>query len=186
METQTTANTTDPLSFAECNFLCLNYAGVWPQPTQAFNVTNLTEIDITKFTYTTTENTTVADLVASAFELFIKKVKKLLPCKAFLTSNETSEKTVVHVNFDITDQEVDQLTFGVSESYRLDSTVVAPNILSVTVSAGSFFGARHALETLAQLVVYDDLRKRTLFPTEISVADGPVYSWRGILLDTAR
>lgn len=160
----------------------MDYAGVWPKPTQAFNVSNLTEIDISKFSYTTTENTTVADLVASAFELFTENVKKLVP----LISNENSSKTVVHLDFEITDQEVDRFTFGVSESYRIDSTSVAPNNLYLTISAGSFFGARHALETLAQLIVYDDLRNRTLFPTEIAVADGPVYSWRGILLDTAR
>lgn len=124
--------------------------------------------------------------MASAFELFTGNVKKLLPCKALLNSNENSTKLEVHLNFNITEQEVDGFTFGVSESYKLDSTLSLPNNLNVTVSAESFFGARHALETLAQLVVYDDLRNRTLFPAQISIADGPVYSWRGILLDTAR
>lgn len=40
------------------------------------------------------------------------------------------------------------LNVGQSNDGRLNATVTAPN----------FFGARHGLETLGQLVIYDDIR----------------------------
>lgn len=36
------------------------------------------------------------------------------------------------------------------------------NRINVTIRANTFFGARHALETLTQLFVYDDIRDHLL------------------------
>lgn len=58
--------------------------------------------------------------------------------------------------------------------------------LEVTIEAKTYFGARHALETLSQMIVFDDLRNEIQIPREISITDGPVYPYRGILLDTSR
>lgn len=46
------------------------------------------------------------------------------------------------------------------ESYSLQTAAVEERVIA-TVN-GSYFGLRHGLETLAQLVVYDDIRNHVL------------------------
>ncbi|XP_031835278.2 beta-hexosaminidase 1 isoform X1 [Nomia melanderi] len=79
-----------------------------------------------------------------------------------------------------------KLTLHTDESYTLTVSKVDKSILNATITAKSYFGARHALETLSQLIVFDDLRNQIEIPSDVSISDGPVYPYRGILLDTSR
>lgn len=56
----------------------------------------------------------------------------------------------------------------------------------MTITAPTYFGARHGLETLGQLIVYDFVSSGLMMPSEIEVRDRPAYPYRGVLLDTAR
>lgn len=49
------------------------------------------------------------------------------------------------------------LTLETDESYKLSSNESEGKVI-VEIRAETVFGARHALETLSQLVVYDDIR----------------------------
>lgn len=42
------------------------------------------------------------------------------------------------------------------------------------------------METLNQLIVYDDLRSKIVILSNAHIEDGPRYPYRGILLDTSR
>lgn len=184
-KTLTTDNTTSPLSLAECNILCLDYASVWPQPTGNISIENLTLINPSAFSYSSEENTTISSLVKAAFGIFTSQFRLQMPCRAFLR-NSSSNATSVQVQFQIADQDTEQLTFGTNESYSVEGHAVDDGTINITITAQTFFGARHALETLSQLVIYDDLRKRTLLPASIAVSDAPAFNWRGVCLDTAR
>ncbi len=50
----------------------------------------------------------------------------------------------------------------------------------------TYLGVRHAIETLSQLIVYDEFSNSVLVPNSVSILDAPVYTHRGILLDTSR
>lgn len=54
------------------------------------------------------------------------------------------------------------------------------------IEAANFFGARHGLETLSQLVIYDDLRGQLQIASDVFISDAPVYPYRGVLVDTSR
>jgi len=54
------------------------------------------------------------------------------------------------------------------------------------ITANTYFGARHALETLNQLIAYNDLNSKIHIASDVYIADGPKYPYRGILLDTSR
>lgn len=54
------------------------------------------------------------------------------------------------------------------------------------ITAKTYFGARYALETLSQLIVFDELRNQIQIASEVYIIDGPKYPYRGILLDTSR
>ena len=78
-----------------------------------------------------------------------------------------------------------RLVQGVDESYTLavPSDISAP----ITLSAATQFGAFAGLETLSQLLSYDaGNRTYAVESVPLSVADSPAFSWRGLLVDTAR
>lgn len=56
----------------------------------------------------------------------------------------------------------------------------------VEITANTVFGARHGLETLSQLIVYDDLRNEYQMVRDIEITDAPAFKYRGIILDTSR
>lgn len=58
--------------------------------------------------------------------------------------------------------------------------------VNVRITAPNYFGVRHGLETLGQLIVYDYVTGGLVVPREVEVSDWPAYKYRGILLDTAR
>lgn len=59
-------------------------------------------------------------------------------------------------------------------------------VVIVKIRAETIYGGRHALETLSQLIVYDDIQKQLQIVAEFQIDDQPVYSHRGFLLDTSR
>ena len=81
-----------------------------------------------------------------------------------------------------------KLNSETNESYQLNITSSSTRIM-VQISTESVFGARHALETLSQLMVkrVDNMNRTGLvIISSASIADKPVYQHRGLLLDTAR
>ena len=56
-------------------------------------------------------------------------------------------------------------------------------------SSYTYFGARHGLETLSQLITFDSentLEEDLHIPSEVFIKDEPIYPYRGLLLDTSR
>ena len=56
----------------------------------------------------------------------------------------------------------------------------------LSISADSYYGARHGLETLFQLVLWDDVSMGYIMSDNVSISDDPAYSHRGFSLDTVR
>lgn len=54
------------------------------------------------------------------------------------------------------------------------------------ITAANFFGARNGLETLSQLIVYDNIRNEIVIVGSAEIEDSPKFRYRGLLLDTAR
>jgi len=58
--------------------------------------------------------------------------------------------------------------------------------IHVTIAAPTYYGARHAMETLSQMISYDDLSDTLQIYTSAMVEDKPSFKHRGLLLDTSR
>ena len=56
----------------------------------------------------------------------------------------------------------------------------------VDIVAVTYFGVRHGLETLSQLMGYDDLHHRYIVNEHVSIVDSPEFAHRGVLVDTSR
>merc|ERR1711902_424994 len=85
------------------------------------------------------------------------------------------------------------LTTDTDESYSLkiqrvikdDPGQNVDNVI-VIINAKTYFGARHALETLSQMIGYDDLSDTLLIYKNAQIQDTPKFAHRGVLLDSSR
>ncbi|XP_055610390.1 probable beta-hexosaminidase fdl isoform X2 [Uranotaenia lowii] len=77
------------------------------------------------------------------------------------------------------------LTLETDESYNLSITHSARS-LNVKIFANSFFGAKHALTTLQQLIWFDDEERLLKILNKALIEDVPRFNFRGLMLDTSR
>ena len=54
------------------------------------------------------------------------------------------------------------------------------------ITSGSYFGARHGLETFGQMISYDDITDSLQTYTYAHITDAPAFPYRGVMIDTAR
>jgi hexosaminidase len=127
-------------------------------------------------------------VIKPAIERFQKSLYRLPDYKEVYEENPerldlTSIHTVdVHVNSPDTN-----LYHGVDESY----TIIIDELSHVVnLRAGTIFGALYALETFAQLLEFgwmaDDEPVYLIRGIPLMIVDEPAYTYRGLLMDTAR
>jgi len=58
--------------------------------------------------------------------------------------------------------------------------------MHANIISSEFFGARHGLETLSQLMTYDDVTDELVIMQNVNITDSPVFPFRSVVLDTAR
>ncbi|XP_050100153.1 chitooligosaccharidolytic beta-N-acetylglucosaminidase isoform X2 [Anopheles aquasalis] len=84
------------------------------------------------------------------------------------------------------------LSWTTDESYMLNISAINVKNPIAVVEALTMFGARHAIETLSQLIVaildeeYEVEYRSLRILTRTLIIDAPVYAHRGLMLDTAR
>ena len=62
----------------------------------------------------------------------------------------------------------------------------SPPLYVGRITASNYYGARHALETLFQLVVWDEVGENFIMLDQAHIIDWPEFPHRGISVDTAR
>lgn len=77
------------------------------------------------------------------------------------------------------------MPLGYDESYTLKVAQDGNNV-KATINSKTFFGARNGLETLSQVIAYDNIRNEFLTVLSLDIVDEPKYTHRGISLDTSR
>ena len=88
----------------------------------------------------------------------------------------------LQVSSDLTD-----LGLTTSEQYSLQvRSEGGTAAVRVLIKAENYFGARHGLETLFQLIQFDSVEESHLISAQVTIEDAPHYPHRGVMLDTAR
>ena len=140
----------------------------------------------------------MADLFQQLKEVFRQYLYKMHP----LHTNEPTEgnlfqpnrpiqasDTKVKVIVDIQQVE-NSITprMDVDESYTLflSPNKEEENSYMVNISAKTYFGARHGIETLSQLISYKEEDDSLQMHTFARIEDKPMYPHRGVILDTSR
>jgi hexosaminidase len=54
------------------------------------------------------------------------------------------------------------------------------------IDSAQLFGARHGLETLSQLMTFDDVTDSLVIMRDVNITDSPAFPYRSLALDTAR
>ena len=115
----------------------------------------------------------VSDAVAWQVEKLVKKrIVKYSPVKTNL---------LVVISSDLTKPDL-----NMNEEYFLEIKENGENILEVEIIAETYFGARHALETMFQLAQFDPFTSNFIISSDVRITDKPFYPHRGVMLDTAR
>ncbi|KAF9801356.1 hypothetical protein SFRURICE_002996, partial [Spodoptera frugiperda] len=155
---------------------------LWPRPTGHVDLGNfLTKININKVELNVVNGGRSSDYMKNAGYRFKDLLAKTIP--RGVIPKQTGKPMSVLI--DNENPNIKEFSLDMDESYSLRIEVTSDTI-NATIKGGTFFGVRHGLETLSQLVVYDDIRNQMLIVRDVSISDKPVYPYRGILLDTAR
>ncbi|KFB48585.1 AGAP007080-PA-like protein [Anopheles sinensis] len=102
-----------------------------------------------------------------------------------LVSDKRYDVDAFEVNIHVEKSPVTFLTLHTDESYNMSVTHSA-RVLIVKISANTFFGAKHGLTTLQQLIWFDDEERTLKILNKASIEDVPKFNYRGLMLDTSR
>lgn len=173
-------------SLQTCNMLC-DSTQLWPQPTGPVSLaTAVVPVVIDGFSLkiVSSPSKKVSDLLSEAFEMMKDDINVQEDENEIRHISYGSPRPVV-VRVSINGSADPRMRLDTDESYKLFLRPVKKSLV-VDITAQSFCGARHGFETLSQIVWRDPYAGTLLILEAATVVDSPHYSYRGLLLDTAR
>ncbi|XP_049861033.1 chitooligosaccharidolytic beta-N-acetylglucosaminidase isoform X4 [Schistocerca gregaria] len=176
-------------SLGACRLSCDPWATLWPRPRGGLQRTPGRLLALNPYSVSVEAagrdlQPGVRQLLQEAGRIFHRKVERKARTGAKLRS--AGERRSLFVTLTVSDGQTRSFHTDTSEAYSLSISEVTAGRVNAAVTADTFFGARHALETLYQLIVYDDINKQLLLLSEINLSDSPAFPHRAIALDTAR
>lgn len=127
-------------------------------------------------------------LASSMRAAFLKEVSAMQPTTHSVIVS--GEKAPLDVLVDVEDPDTTVMTLHVDESYNLEiARGEVENGIGVrcVITAKTAFGARHGLETLSQLIAFDDIFSSFVIASNVQIMqDRPVFPYRGALIDMSR
>lgn len=161
---------------------------LWPKPSGHIEVDHmLLHINKDTIEFHMPSFTKQAKLWDANRDRFMDILQNKVPNVKVLKSEGHPLKISIELNeADKSNMEVPRLTLDTDESYHIEISTSSDHEVLAKISAKTYFGARHGLETLSQLIVYDDIRRELLILAKVSIEDSPSFKWRGLLLDTSR
>lgn len=173
-----------------CKLNCGDGGLLWPKPKTVTLGNEVVEFIPTNVTKRITAHPEVEVLLEQAIQIFKTNLHMYHPEFADGMApwkGPWDPQTLAHqLRLDITVEGIDtRLTLNTDESYRLDVSTTGSDT-SAQIIAQTYFGARHALETLSQLMEYEENRDTLMVLSTANIVDSPAFKYRGILLDTSR
>lgn len=172
-------------NIAVCRLTCGNGSTLWPLPTGdiilgdrvvSFNTKNM------KVQEFVAPDGYLRSMTLKAVDLMKENLKNLDQD----TNELITHRTEVRLRISISSAD-NKPRFGTDESYVLYVRHLEnKGIVYVRIWSSTFFGTRHALETLSQLIVYDDDEQCLQIISFARISDKPMFQHRGLFLDTGR
>lgn len=174
-------------SLPTCNMLC-DSTQLWPQPTGPVSLATAVQpvrADGFKLQIIASPSRDVSDHLSEAFELMREDMRALERSAGDHRPADYGAPRDVHVRVAINGSADPRMRLDTDESYKL-TLRPSRKTLVADITAHSFCGARHGFETLSQIVWLDPYAGSLLILEAATVVDAPRFSYRGLLLDTAR
>ncbi|XP_046651047.1 chitooligosaccharidolytic beta-N-acetylglucosaminidase-like [Daphnia pulicaria] len=186
-------------TLAGCKLTCNDESVLWPKPRDAIylskTLVSFLPVDI-RINRINAPSSEVKSLTNEAIAIFRGVLRKSIP-EAFRRRNQTAkdgQRPQIHIEVSITSGDV-RLGMETQESYNLHvktifATAATPanprSTTSVSITATTFFGARHAIETLSQIMAWDKTLESMIMLTDANISDSPAFVHRGLIIDTSR
>ena len=172
-----------------CKLTCGSVGMLWPRPASAVVGDQVSLFLPQSVNFQPTCQEVVCKLLQEAYKIFKHTLQRYHPDYANGSAPWTGPwdtATKLHgLHLDVTVGGADTtLTLDTDESYDLMVTT-RNNATFVIIIAPTYFGARHAMETLSQLVEYHETADALMVVTA-TVSDAPAFPYRGLLVDTSR
>ncbi|KAJ9588965.1 hypothetical protein L9F63_017742, partial [Diploptera punctata] len=175
-----------------CKLTCDKYSVLLPRPTGKVELSNTVvplnynSITIIFCRSFMNDGRTLSDevnhLVFEAGEIFRNQITSTIKNKKY---REIVGKEL-QVTITIQDSNARSLTLESDESYEIHIAEDPDDVISAKIASPTFFGSRHGLETLGQLITYDHVSGDLMIMSNATITDAPVYPYRSLVLDTAR
>lgn len=168
-----------------CLMIC-NGGSIWPYPTGEVAIKEVyNSLDTEKITFTMPDG-------ESHFQILLNSMRTnflntLSNSRKVLEKQQIRSNAALKIVINIVDKSIIRMTLGVDESYSLTISNDASNNVVSTISAHTIFGARNGLETLSQLIAWDDILHSVVIASAVEIIDDrPLFPYRGIMIDTSR
>jgi len=184
-----------------CKLTCGQYGVLWPIPTGNVTmskqlITNLVPESITFSHAQVFPESKLLEMLKKLEMIFFTNLRAYHPHFDPATeeirdggfeSQSEQQKPSLDVRFTIRSSETSP-RMDQDESYvlTLNSPPDNANLLVANINAETYFGARHALETLSQIIAYHEKTNTLQIVTSADITDKPEYTHRGLILDTSR
>ncbi len=177
------------LSLAECQLTCdREYSILWPRPREAELGQTVTPFELEGIDFSNfdaVKSAPTAKLLRENIDEQIKWARK----KKVFDAPAKNVGTLFSISIDLEkdDPEAPRPSKDMKEYYTLKvSSDAAEKTIEAKISAYCYFGARHAIETLFQLIEYDEIRRTFIVLDDVDISDYPEFTHRGISFDSAR
>ncbi|XP_072160633.1 chitooligosaccharidolytic beta-N-acetylglucosaminidase isoform X1 [Bemisia tabaci] len=175
------------LSKNTCKLTCAPYGTLWPKPSGYIQVSSdVVSINPNSIYFQSMPGQVLPPktnaLLHELGQVFIRNI--FLNLKGEPALKDPGHNFVVTVVLARTN--VTTFTQDTDESYELTVSKEKNSAVTALVNAFTYPGAARGLETLLQLITYDDVTGSLIVPSAVGITDRPAYPYRGVLLDTAR
>ena len=181
---------TQPLDLMECKMTCSDQGLVWPLPTGPMVLSKQLvafpdENGIALRNFATTAN---VEFLAKKFftDVFVDYLIVMRDNRA-KKGKDNKDLDLVTVSVEVQVQEdFSYLTLETDETYSLTASMTTANAIEVVIVAKTYQGMRHGLETLSQLISWNERLGVFQMHSSVEITDGPAYAYRGVSVDTSR
>ncbi|VEN39882.1 unnamed protein product [Callosobruchus maculatus] len=182
----TTSHQSKLQSLATCGMLCGSMQ-LWPQPTGPVTLgSRAVSFNHLQMELMHGVAGPAKAMLEQAYRAFNDSVVSLVQRAEYVKDHPDVKKFIVKVT--VNHPEIVRLKLDTSEGYNVVVKAYNDEIVA-NVTAKTFFGARHGLETLSQLIWWDEYAPgggslRVL--KGATVQDAPAFPYRGLMVDTSR
>jgi len=169
---------TPAVSQQVCSLTCPSHSVLWPLPMNYTMGTAVTPFNLDKVSVTIPN---ISQQTQQRLDEAVIRQRSLLGSKG-VSDGVSNTVLAISISGDLA---MPAPSIEMDEGYTLQVRTVL-NTVQVDIEAATYYGARHAIETLFQLTEWDPFNSEFVIVDEALVQDSPFFPHRGVSVDTAR